>query len=249
MLKPLLLLLFVSYSLVNNVTEARARIGVASNFTHTAKLLVQAYVLKGNREPVLIFGSTGKHAAQIRSGLPIDLLLAADRQTPMELIAESFGVYESLETYAFGNLMFWFDSDFNSNDNLEELFSQVCGAELSIAIANPRFAPYGVASKEVVASLFENRMCKAQLVFGENVAQAAHFANSGAVSAAFLPQALAPYMKHGDSIKIPNELHSPIEQKMLMLTDNMEAKSFYQFILSEEGKSIIRSNGYGLKND
>ena len=249
MLKLFICLVLVVLTLVKNVATAEIRVGVASNFIYTAKLLSKAYVAKGNEEPILLFGSTGKHAAQIRSGLKIDLLLAADSKRPADLLADRFGMHESLETYALGNLIFWFSADLKLDKNIEELIAKMCETDAVIAIANPLLAPYGVASKEVLAAVSGGRPCEAQIVVGENVAQVAHFANTGSVSAAFLPKAMAPYMLGGSSFDVPNELHSPIEQKMILLSASLEALKFYRFILSDEGRSIIRSNGYDLKHD
>ena len=100
------LLVFIAVSF-NVVANTPLRVAVASNFSDTAKKLVKAYTLNGHQPPQLLFGSTGKHAAQISNGLEVGLLLAADIERPAMLESTGLGVYGSRVSYALGRLVLW----------------------------------------------------------------------------------------------------------------------------------------------
>ncbi|MCH2191031.1 MAG: molybdate ABC transporter substrate-binding protein [Gammaproteobacteria bacterium] len=234
---------------VRSALGAEVHIGVASNFSHTAKLLSDAYAEIGNKKPKLLFGSTGKHAAQIQRGLPIDLLLAADKERPGALLERGFGLAESKKTYAVGSLVFWTKRPLFEVSDVLRMIATICELDFKIAIANPRLAPYGVAAREILNLLYKENECSPRLIMGENVSQTVHFVKSGAVEAAFVPLSMSKHLPDGTTVRIPTQLHTPIEQQMLLLSSSSEAKRFYNFILSDEGRSIIRSNGYDLKHD
>jgi len=84
-----------------------------------------------------------------------------------------------------------------------------------IAIANPRHAPYGRAAEAALKAARVYDAVQPKLVFGENVAQTAQFAQSGAADAGIIAHALAlsPAMqKQGRFFLIPAELHPRLEQ-------------------------------------
>ena len=247
------------------------RVAVSSNFSDTAKQLVKAYALHGHQPPQLIFGSTGKHAAQINNGLRVDLLLAADINRPTMLENAGIGIYDSRASYALGKLVLWVsdkarneksigsaivgaatrDSLSNSPSESESvrLISAALSTVSSISIANPSLAPYGAASKEILNRQVDLSLSELKLVYGENVSQVLHFVISGSVDAAFMPLSMVDAVQSGTIIKIPSAWHEPIEQQMLLISEAPEARRFYDFILSAEGRYIIQNSGYELPND
>lgn len=252
------------------VANAPLRVAVASNFSDTAKQLVKAYVSYGYQPPQLLFGSTGKHAAQINNGLRVDLLLAADIDRPTMLENAGIGIYDSRVSYALGKLVLWVSDktqnersvrsteagasalDSVSNSPLEpeqtKLVANALSAASIISIANPSLAPYGFASKNILSDLTGLKRGEFKLVFGENVSQVLHFVNSGSVDAAFMPLSMVGAVQSGTIIKIPSGWHKPIEQQMLLISEVPEARRFYDFILSAEGRYIIQNRGYELPN-
>lgn len=232
-----------------SVASAEIRVGVASNFSHTAKLLSAAYTENGNHTPKLLFASTGKHAAQVQKGLPIQLLLAADKERPKLLVERGFGLVDTRQTYAIGSLAFWTQLPSSGFSEPLSLIESVCAMRATIAIANPKFAPYGVAARQILNSLSQNKACNAKLIIGENVSQTVHFAKSGFVDAAFIPMSMTQYLTKGTSTPIPTKFHAPIEQQMLLLNESPEAKDFYVFMLSDQARAIIKASGYILPDD
>src|SRR5438552_17731361 len=83
-----------------------------------------------------------------------------------------------------------------------------------IAIANPALAPYGRAAVAALQKAGIYEQVKTKLVYGENISQAAQFAQSGNAQAGIiaLSLALAPGMKNGKAWEIPAGMYPPIEQ-------------------------------------
>ena len=87
--------------------EPTLRIAVASNFLNTANKLIEIYERPYNNRIEIISGSTGKLFAQINSGAPFDLFLAADNLRPKILSESDNSFAENPYVYAIGRLVLW----------------------------------------------------------------------------------------------------------------------------------------------
>ena len=83
------------------------RVAVASNFSVVIKTLAERFEADTGNKVSLIFGSTGKHYAQIRNGAPFDAFIAADIKRPELLEQEGVAFPGSRFTYAMGKLILW----------------------------------------------------------------------------------------------------------------------------------------------
>ncbi|OMH25960.1 molybdate ABC transporter substrate-binding protein [Motiliproteus sp. MSK22-1] len=222
------------------------RVAVASNFSETMRVITQRYEQQSGHKVKLIFGSTGKHFAQIHNGAPFDLFFAADARRPRLLESSGKSVPGSRYTYALGRLALW---------SPDKLLVQTGGKILEqgnyshIAIANPKLAPYGKAAQEILQSRNLWNKLQRRLVRGENIGQAFQFIQSGNVELGFVSfsQITHPEKKTSGSFwLIPESLHSPIEQQAVLITDSERARDFYNFVRSDQSLDIIRSYGYGI---
>src|SRR4051812_30299969 len=84
------------------VHAADVLIAVAVDFVAPIQKIVAAFEVQSVHRVKLAIGSTGGFSTQIRNGAPIDVLLAADDETPARLQAEGFAVTGSRFTYARG---------------------------------------------------------------------------------------------------------------------------------------------------
>jgi molybdate transport system substrate-binding protein len=227
----------VSHLSYSNAFAAQIKVAVASNFASTAEVLVAKYAELSDDKIVLLVGSTGKHTAQIQYGLPVDVFLAADSAMPSLLEGSGLVVEGSRQTYALGRLALW---------SKDPLLVDANGAVLTtsafkrLAIANPKTAPYGRAASQVLSNLG----IQPSVVYGESVAQAFQFANSGGAELALLALSQVIDLQQGSFWLVPSELHSPIEQQLVLLNDVQSARNFISFLLSEQALSIIESHGY-----
>jgi len=221
------------------------RVAVASNFATTSEAIAQRFEETSGHQVILVFGSTGKHYAQIRNGAPFEAFLAADERHPEMLESDGSAVPGSRFTYAIGRLVLW--SPEAGYVDAEGLVLE--GSDFRhLAIANPKLAPYGRAAQEVLRSRGLWEGLQRRLVRGENISQAFQFVKSGNAELGFvaLSQVTSPERQPetGSRWLVPEGLHTPIRQQAVLLEDSDATRAFGEFVRSEEARSIIRSFGY-----
>ena len=91
-----------------------------------------------------------------------------------------------------------------------------------------------------------------RLVLGENIAQTLQFVQSGAadVGVVALSLALAPTMRgQGRYWEIPLDAYPRMEQGGAILKDSSAARELREFLLSEDGRRILKQYGFYLPNE
>ena len=250
-LKALTLIVVCQFFFLNEAIADEIKIAVASNFYPTMKELVTHFEsITPNSDTtnniVLISGSSGKHYAQILNGAPFDLFFSADKLRPNMLEKEEVFNNQSRFTYALGKLALW--SPFNEYVDSD---GQVLYTDdfRFLAIANPKIAPYGVASKETLTSMNLWQDMEEKLVRGENIAQTFQFAKSGNAKLGFVSYSQILSLNsssEGSYWLVPQDMYQPIEQQAILLKDSSLGKDFLSFIKSDEALDIIKRNGYDL---
>ena len=250
-LKALTLIVFYQFFFLNGALADEIKIAVASNFYPTMKELVKNFesitpYSDTTNNIVLISGSSGKHYAQILNGAPFDLFFSADKLRPNMLEKEDVFNNQSRFTYALGKLALW--SPFNEYVDSD---GQVLYTDdfRFLAIANPKIAPYGVASKETLTSMNLWQDMEEKLVRGENIAQTFQFAKSGNAKLGFVSYSQILSLNsssEGSYWLVPQDMYQPIEQQAILLKDSSLGKDFLSFIMSDEALDIIKRNGYDL---
>ena len=250
-LKALTLIVVCQFFFLNEAIADEIKIAVASNFYPTMKELVTHFEsITPNSDTtnniVLISGSSGKHYAQILNGAPFDLFFSADKLRPNMLEKEEVFNNHSRFTYALGKLALW--SPFNEYVDSD---GQVLYTDdfRFLAIANPKIAPYGVASKETLTSMNLWQDMEEKLVRGENIAQTFQFAKSGNAKLGFVSYSQILSLNsssEGSYWLVPQDMYQPIEQQAILLKDSSLGKDFLSFIMSDEALDIIKRNGYDL---
>ena len=250
-LKALTLIVVYQFFFLNGALADEIKIAVASNFYPTMKELVKHFesiTLNSDttNNIVLISGSSGKHYAQILNGAPFDLFFSADKLRPNMLEKEEVFNNQSRFTYALGKLALW--SPFNEyvDSDGQVLYNDDFRF---IAIANPKIAPYGIASKETLTSMNLWQDMEEKLVRGENIAQTFQFAKSGNAKLGFVSYSQILSLNsssEGSYWLVPQVMYQPIEQQAILLKDSSLGKDFLSFIMSDEALDIIKRNGYDL---
>ncbi|MES9963003.1 MAG: molybdate ABC transporter substrate-binding protein [Candidatus Sedimenticola sp. 20ELBAFRAG] len=222
------------------------RVAVASNFTEVMKRLAARFEERTGHRVKLIFGSTGKHYAQIKNGAPFDLFFAADSKRPRLLEEEGAALPGSRFTYAIGKLVLW-----SPNPGLVDPEATVLrqGTFRHLAIANPKLAPYGKAAREVLLKYKLWDSLRGRSVRGENIGQTFQFVKSGNAELGFV--AYAQVKRPGQPIEgsywaVPQALYSPIAQQAIQLKESEVAKAFISFVKGDESLQIIQGFGYGI---
>jgi len=241
-----LVLVFSLFYLSHSISAAELRIAVASNFSDAIKDLAQKFEQESGHKVILIFGSTGKHYAQIKHGAPFDAFFAADAKRPILLDQEGIALPGSRFTYALGKLVLW-SPKVGYVDKKGMVLEQ--GKFNHIAIANPKLAPYGKAAQEVLQKRGLWGKLRRRMVRGENIAQTYQFVKSGNAKLGFV--AYSQVKRPGKPLKgsfwdIPPVRYSVIKQQAVLLKENKVGREFWQYIQSPEAINIIQSFGYGI---
>lgn len=199
----------------------------------------------GDRVEV-VYGSSGKFAAQIRNGAPFDLYFSADIAYPRLLEREGLTAGPA-RAYAFGRLVLW-----SLGAQPQELRDLAAPAYRRIAIANPLHAPYGARAREALERAGVWAAVEPRLVYGENIAQAAQFVESGAADAGIvaLSLVLGPNLRdQGRWILVPEALHSPLEQGYVVLRragDDPLARRFAEHMSGPAARAALERYGFAL---
>lgn len=230
-----------------SATAGDVRVAVAANFASPMKAIAAAFEKSTGHKAVLSFGSTGKFYAQIKSGAPFDVFLAADVTTPARLEQEGDGVRGSRFTYAVGKLVLW-SAKVNFVDGQGEILKK--GSFEHIALASPKLAPYGAAAIETLEKLGLGETLRSKFVQGENIAQTYQFVATGNADLGFVALSqvyLDGKLKAGSGWIVPANLHAPIRQDAVILSgagNDPAARSLVEFLKGEKARAIIKSHGY-----
>ncbi len=146
------------------------KIAVVANLTCVLKTLVKEFQKEHSKDAISIsFNSSGKLYAQIIQNAPFDLFISADIARPKKIYDEKITPFKE-EVYAKGVLVLW--SENLKIDSLEILKDPKIKR---IAMANPKLAPYGKASMEVLGHLKLTSSLKSKIVYGASISQAHQF--------------------------------------------------------------------------
>lgn len=246
MIRPVCIL-FLTLLASSGLAADEVRVAAASNFKEAITELSARFEDSTGHDVVLIFGSTGKHFAQVVQGAPFDAFFAADRARPERLERDGLAVRGTRFTYAVGRLVLW-----SPDPSLVDERGAVLASRKyrHLAIANPSLAPYGRAALEALDALGLTETVSPRLVTGENIAQAFQYVRSGNAELGLVARAQVRLAGSGGSAwPVPESLHAPIEQQCVLLRDSPAASDFLEFVRSEPGVEIIRAHGYGVPDD
>lgn len=228
---------------------AEVNVAVAANFTAPMNAIAAEFARDTGHQAKLSFGSSGKFYAQIRNGAPFHAFLSADDETPARLEQEGLTVAGSRFTYAIGTLVLW-----SAQGGVVDAKGDVLrtGRFNKLAIANPRFAPYGRAAVEVLTGMGLLDSLTPRFVQGENIAQTWQFVSTGNAELGFV--ALSQVMRDGrisggSAWIVPSKLHTPIRQDAVILAvgkGNVAAAALMSYLKGDKAKAIMQSYGYEI---
>ena len=270
-MKPALLVLFLSIlSASQSLANDAPLVAAASSLRQVWPLLMQAY--SPATRPRVTFGSSGNLTRQIIQSAPFELLLSANQNYPEMLLSRGIAKAKPV-TYTVGALA-WVALD-NSDlaqslallplpisptskqaeaEKSDTEIAFLASKPIQLAIANPAFAPYGQAAKQVLDAHGIGDLENLELTIGENAAQALQFALSGAVDGGIVPLSLvsgAARKKLPPIVvaEIAVSLHQPLTHTMILIEPpSVGAQSLFDFLLSEPAQRIFAQNGFRAKD-
>jgi molybdate transport system substrate-binding protein len=226
-------------------------VAAASDLQAALPVIAAQFEKDTGQKVALTFGSSGNFFAQIQNGAPFDVFLSADIDYPRRLEGAGLAERGSLVEYARGRIVLWTrrDSGIDVTPGLRVLTD---AKVRRIAIANPDHAPYGRAA---VAALRRQQLyesVRSKFVMGENISQAAQFAQSGSADVGIiaLSLALTPTLKNsGSYVDVPDTLYPAIQQAAVVVAASQHKTMARQFVdtLKKPGVvQILQSYGFAV---
>lgn len=224
-------------------------VAVAANMQFAMQSLTRNFTKETGIQCNLVVSSSGKLTAQIKVGAPYDLFVSADMKYPETLYKAGLAL-EKPKIYAYGKLVLW-SMDKSIKPSLKTLQSH----EIKhIACANPKTAPYGLATIQVLKYKGIYNSVKSKLVYGESISQTNQFITSKSAQIGFTAKSvvLSPEMKgKGSWIELNPSSYTPIAQGVIIVkqdqAEEISARKFYSYLFSAQAKKILKNFGYSVK--
>lgn len=246
MIQKTLLILFILFS---QAMSSTINIAGSSNINTVINILIIKFnSTHVNTKINVTISSSGKLTSQIINGAPYDIFLSANTYYPNILFKKNLTLTKP-KVYAQGSLVYFSTKKRNFNNGLNILENKKIN---TIAIANPKTAPYGQATLEVLKNSGLYDKIYKKLVYAQSISQTVSYALNVA-NIAFISKSIL-YSKQMQKFKkfenwndVDKKLYNPINQAVVLLTHakhNQDAKEFYDFIFSNDAKQILKEYGY-----
>src|SRR5271157_1756713 len=161
--------------------------------------------------PTLTFDASGQLAEQIKAGAPFDLFLSANVKFVTDLAAAGLVEPASVQPYARGSLVLCLHRA--AGDQVRGLADLSRPEIKRIAIANPEYAPYGVAARQALERAGLWSSLESKIVRANSVRQAMIYVQNGDAEAALVSHALA-VVPEVRVIEVDAALYDPLIQTL-----------------------------------
>lgn len=242
--------ILLTFLLLSGLSMAETiKVAVAANVSYAINDLKKEFnKLHPDTKVQVTLGSTGKLTAQIKNGAPYQILMGANMLYPEALYKEDFAVTRPL-VYAQGSLAYLSKKKRNFSNVMELLKSDEIK---KIAIANPKTAPYGIATAEALKNAKVYDEVKSKFVYGESISQTVTYAvkatDIGFIAKSSLYSPHMAHFKEGENwAELDLKLYTPINQGIVILKEgekSTEVSAFYAFIFSKKAEKIFKDFGY-----
>lgn len=221
----------------------------ASDLVVAFQRLIPAFERAYRTKVILVPGSTGTLAQQIRHGAPADLYFAANESFVDDLARAGLILPDTRTLYAQGRIVLVTGRVAGLPvTRLEDLCQP---AVRRVAIANPAHAPYGLAAQEALQAVGLWTALKPKLVYAENVRQALQFVQTGAAEAGIVARSVADDPRLAWTPIDPSQ-HAPLNQAAAVLRRTRQpdlARAFLRFVNGPQGGPVMKSFGFLLPGE
>lgn len=223
---------------VDNITVA-----AASNLRPAFEEIATAFTQDTSTEVTLSFGASGQLATQLKNGAPFDVFAPASPSF-IDDVGEVETVNESSRTeYAVGRIVLLPAPNSQLPANITELSDP---QYRTIAIANPDLAPYGLAAKYALQQSGVWEQIENRVVYGQNIAATMEIIKTGNAQVGIVALSLA-MAENGRYTLVPESLHDPLKQSIVVSTTGSRAEAAQQFIdylASPTAQEILNRYGF-----
>lgn len=213
-------------------------VAAAADLAPLQEPLQRGFERQAHERVRITLGSSGNLAHEIENGAPYDVYLSADEQYVSELVQRGMLDSATVRTYALGRLGLW-----SADKRVMRLDDLLKPSVLHLAIANPAYAPYGVAARELLENRGLWKKLEPKIVYGENVRQALQYAESRNADAVITAWSLLQDRK---AVLLPGEWHRPIRQAGGVVKSSHQAEAarkFLDFLTGPEGRKLLQDAG------
>jgi molybdate transport system substrate-binding protein len=219
------------------------RIAAASDLQRVLPKLVERFQASNGTTATLTLDASGRLAEQIKAGAPFDLFLSANVKFVSDLAAVGLIEPESVQPYARGSLVLCLHRAVS--DQVRGLADLGRPEIKRIAIANPEYAPYGMAARQALERAGLWSSLESKIVRADSVRQALIYAQHGDAEAALVSHALAvgPDVR---ILEVDAALYDPLIQALGIVATTHQhdhALALAQYILGDEGQTILQQGG------
>ncbi len=220
-------------------------VAAASNLDRAIPRLVEDFEAASGIKAVVSLGSTSNLTQQIENGAPFDVFLSADAAHIDKLIAGGFAEAASKYVYARGRLALWIRK--NSPLALTGPEALLDPSVKYVSIANPAFAPYGMAAEQALDRLGYSDQLKGKIVYAQSISMTQQYAASGNADIAVTALSLTND-SDGKTYELDAALYEPIEQALAVLVTALHknsANTFVAYMKEPRARAILNEFGYG----
>jgi molybdate transport system substrate-binding protein len=252
MIKKGVFVFLLTLSALSLLAQSKVTVAVAANMQYTIQELIAEFNKTDPAKIDIVLGASGKLTQQIQHGAPFDIFISADTAFPKKL-ADGHFTLEPPKVYAQGLLVLW--SAKPAIQPAKDLKLLQGAAIKSIAIANPKTAPYGSAAEFMLKKYGLYDKVASKLVTGESISQTTQFIATQNADIGFTAKAVViskEMQGKGKWVELNTKDYPPIEQAAVLLkyagqNNRAEAKKFYNFLYSPKAKTILTKFGYIVK--
>jgi len=248
-MQKILIILLLAFISCQPATQSKLTVAVAANMQYTMQALIAEYNKTDKTKIEVVLGASGKLTQQVMHGAPFDIFISADKAFPRKL-ADNHLALAPPAVYAQGLLVLWSAKPGIQPAKDLQLLSDT--TIVSIAIANPKTAPYGAAAEQLLKKygLYDRVLPK--LVTGESITQTSQFIATGSADIGFTAKAVVisgEMRGKGKWVALDTNDYPPIEQAAVLLkyaqqNNEAAARKFYQFLYSAKANAIYKKFGY-----
>lgn len=224
-------------------------IAVAANVSYAIDELKAEFAKEHPETKIRVtLGSSGKLTAQIKNGAPYGLFMSANMRYPNALYTEGIAITKPI-VYAQGGLAFLSVRKYDLSKGIVLLHNKQIK---KIAIANPKTAPYGIATVEALKNAKIHEAIRSKFVYGESISQTVSYTvtatDIGIIAKSSLYSSkMKQFKENVHWMPLDPSLYTPIQQGIVLLkyaNKNRAYQAFYNFILSPKAKAIFKKYGY-----
>ena len=251
-MKKLFFIFILSLAVLQLSAQSKLTVAVAANMQYTIKALIAEYNKTDKTKIDVVIGASGGLTQQIMHGAPFDIFVSADKEFPQRLAENNFTL-QAPRVYAQGLLVLWSVKPGIRPDR--EMKILLSDNTKSIAIANPRTAPYGSAAEAILKKYAIYDKVAAKLVRGESITQTSQFIATQNADVGFTAKSIVISTEmngKGNWVALNTKDYPAIEQSAALLkhaqqNDKAAAEKFYNFLYSAKAKTIYHQFGYIVK--